>query len=298
MRILLTGTSGQVGGALLPLLERQGNVFALKRDTFDLSRPETLAEILDALKPDLIVNPAAYTAVDRAEDECELAFRVNAKAPAVMAQWGARHGVPMVHVSTDYVFDGSGTEPWREDSAPNPLSVYGASKLAGDQAIVAAAPAHLILRTSWVYAARGTNFLNTMIRLAKEREELRVVADQIGAPTSARVIAETVAKILGAAQGEPGRMLGERGGIVNVACSGETSWHGFATAIVQGMRARRVELRCQRITPIRTDEFPTKARRPTNSRLSMQRLSEFFNQVPPAWDEALHRECLAAPFHN
>jgi dTDP-4-dehydrorhamnose reductase len=293
MRILLTGTSGQVGGALLPLLERLGSVLAPKRDGFDLSRPETLTRVLDAARPELIVNPAAYTAVDRAEDERELAFRVNAEAPAVMAQWAARHGAPMVHVSTDYVFDGSGTEPWCEDSAPNPLSVYGASKLAGDQAIMVAAPAHLIVRTSWTYAAKGTNFLNTMIRLAKEREELRVVADQVGAPTSARVIAESIMNVLSAADGDPGRMLGERGGIVNVACSGETSWHGFASMIVEKMRARGVELRCERITPISTAEFPTKAKRPTNSRLSTQRLSQSFDCSTPQWDEALHRECLA-----
>ncbi|OKO73841.1 dTDP-4-dehydrorhamnose reductase [Bradyrhizobium sp. AS23.2] len=291
MRILVTGTSGQVGGALLPLLEGQGSVLGPKRDAFDLSRPETLGETLDALRPDLIVNPAAYTAVDRAEDERELAFRVNAEAPAAMAKWAARHGVPMIHVSTDYVFDGSGTAPWREDSAPNPLSVYGASKLAGDQAIIAAAPAHLIVRTSWVYAAKGANFLNTIIRLAREREELRVVADQVGAPTPARVIAETVASVLGAAQGDPARMLGERGGILNVACSGETSWHGFATAIVDGMRARGVELKCERITPILTAEFPTKAKRPANSRLRLARLEEAFGIDVVFWAAALDREC-------
>lgn len=295
MRILLTGTSGQVGAALLPLLGRQvaadrGSVVAPRRDAFDLSRPETLAGTLDALAPDLIVNPAAYTAVDRAEDERELAFRVNAEAPAVMAQWAARRGVPMIHVSTDYVFDGSGTEPWREDSAPNPLSAYGASKLAGDEAIIAAAPAHLILRTSWVYAARGANFLNTMIRLAGDREELRVVADQVGAPTSARVIAQALAEILGAARGDPARMLAERGGILNLACSGETSWHGFAAAIVEGMRARGAEPRCRRIVPITTAEYPTRARRPANSRLSLARLRESFGIDVASWTAALDRE--------
>jgi len=294
MRILLTGTSGQVGGALLPLLERQflqrdGRVLAPQRDAFDLSRPETLAETLDVLKPDLIVNPAAYTAVDRAEDERELAFRVNAQAPAVMAQWAARQGVPIIHLSTDYVFDGSGTAPWREDSTPYPLSVYGSSKLAGDRAIISAAPPHLIVRTSWVYAAKGSNFLNTMIRLAGEREELRVVADQIGAPTSARVIAETIAQIL--ADGEPSRMFKAHSGIVNVACSGETSWHGFATAIVEQMRVRGVALACRRIAPIRTDEYPTKAKRPANSRLRLERLSQTFGIVMMPWASVLEREC-------
>jgi len=295
MRILLTGTSGQVGAALLPLLDRQGSVLAPKRDTLDLSRPETLARALDAARPELIVNPAAYTAVDRAEDERELAFRVNAEAPAVMAGWAAQHGVPMVHFSTDYVFDGSGTAPWREDSEPNPLSVYGASKLAGDRAIIAAAPVHLIVRTSWVYAARGINFLNTIIRLAKEREELRVVADQIGAPTSARVIAEAVAELVRTAGPDLGWGLRQRGNILNVACSDETSWHGFATAIVEGARARGMALKCERILPIRTKEFPTRAKRPANSRLSTRRIVETFGIAPLPWRDALARELADVP---
>lgn len=214
---------------------------------------------------------------------------MNAEAPAVMAQWAAYNGVPLIHVSTDYVFDGSGSEPWREDSDPNPLSVYGASKLAGDQAIIAAAPAHLIVRTSWVYAAKGANFLKTMIRLAEEREELRVVADQVDAPTSARVIAETIAKLL-SAEGEPTRMLSERGGIVDVACSGETSWHGFAMAIVEGMRARGVELKVKTIAAIETAEYPTKAKRPGNSRLSLAGLNYSFGVIPMSWDRAFEIE--------
>jgi dTDP-4-dehydrorhamnose reductase len=295
MRILLTGTSGQVGAALLPLLDPQGSVLAPTRDAFDLSRPETLTRALDAARPELIVNPAAYTAVDRAEDERELAFRVNAEAPAVMAKWAARHGVAMVHFSTDYVFDGSGTAPWREESEPNPLSVYGASKLAGDRAITAAAPAHLIVRTSWVYAARGTNFLNTIIRLAKEREELRVVVDQIGAPTSARVIAEAVTEVVRAAGPDIGQGLRQHGGILNVACSGETSWHVFATAIIEGTRARGIALKCERILPIRTEEFPTSAKRPANSRLSTRRIAEAFGIAPPPWRDALARELADLP---
>ncbi|MBR0995463.1 dTDP-4-dehydrorhamnose reductase [Bradyrhizobium japonicum] len=291
MRILLTGTSGQVGAALLPLLELQGSVFAPGRASFDLSRPDALAGALDACRPDLIVNPAAYTAVDRAEDERELAFRANAEAPAAMAAWAARHGVPMIHLSTDYVFDGSGTAPWREDSEPNPLSAYGASKLAGDRAVMEAVPAHLIVRTSWVYAATGANFLNTMIRLAGERDELRIVADQIGAPTSARVIADTIAAVLNAAQGDPARLLKSRGGVLNVACGGETSWHGFASAIVEQMRARGAALKCRRIVPIATAEYPTKARRPANSRLSLARLGEVFGLEVTPWTEALAREC-------
>jgi dTDP-4-dehydrorhamnose reductase len=295
MRILLTGTSGQVGAALLPLLERQGSVLAPKRDAFDLSRPETLTRALDAARPELIVNPAAYTAVDRAEDERELVFRVNAEAPAVMAKWAARHGVAMIHFSTDYVFDGSGMVPWREDGEPNPLSVYGASKLAGDQAIMAEGPAHLIARTSWVYAAKGTNFFNTILRLAKERDELRVVADQFGSPTSARVIAEAVAEVARAARPDIDQGLRQRGGILNVACSGETNWHGFATAIVEGARARGMALKCEGILGIRTEEFPTKAKRPANSRLSTQRIAEVFGIAPLAWRAALALELAELP---
>src|SRR5579859_594530 len=178
MRVLLTGAKGQVGGALFPLLQQFGAIDAPPREEFDLSNPDTLPDALDRLKPDLIINPAAYTAVDRAEDERELAFLVNAKAPAVLAGWAARHEVPLIHFSTDYVFDGSGATPWGEGSPTGPLSVYGASKLAGDAAIEAAAGPHLIARTSWVYSHQGTNFLRTITRLAKERKELRIVADQ------------------------------------------------------------------------------------------------------------------------
>lgn len=288
MRILLTGTSGQVGGALLPLLERQGSVLAPKREAFDLSRPGMLSEALDALRPDLIVNPAAYTAVDRAEDERELAFRVNAEAPAVMAQWAARRGVPLIHFSTDYVFDGSGTEPWREDSEAKPLSVYGSTKLAGDQAIIGAAPAHLIVRTSWIYAAKGANFFNTIIRLAQQREELRIVADQVGAPTSAWVIAGVVANVI--EKFEVDAMFDRSGSILNIACRGETSWHGFAVAIVDGLRARGANLKCTRIVPISTREYPTKAKRPANSRFDLSRLTQLVEPGPPPWDRAVERE--------
>jgi dTDP-4-dehydrorhamnose reductase len=236
MRILLTGTGGQVGSTLRPLLQGRGDVLAPQRAELDLSRPETLVEGLDELKPDLIVNPAAYTAVDRAEDESELAFRVNAQAPSEIARWAAQHRVPLVHFSTDYVFDGSGDKPWCEDSPPGPLSVYGASKLGGETAIRSAGGSHLIVRTSWVYAAKGTNFLRTIARLAGEREELRIVADQIGAPTSARVIATAVVQIL--QETDLASRFAESGGIVNIACTDETSWHGFATAIVAGLRSR------------------------------------------------------------
>jgi dTDP-4-dehydrorhamnose reductase len=200
----------------------------------NLAEPTMLSGALDRLAPDLITNPAAYIAVDRAEDERELAFVVNSDAPGVMAAWAAGRG-PLIHFSTDYVFNGKGETPWREDSPMGPLSVYGASKLAGEEAVRDANGTHLIVRTSWVYAAQGTSFLRTIARLARERSELKVVADQIGSPTSARVIADAVTALLGSdLTSLPGRFERARG-TVNIAASGETSWHSFATRIVEGL---------------------------------------------------------------
>jgi len=290
MKILLTGAGGQVGGALRRLLQDRANIVAPTRETFDLSQPASLVEKLDSIGPDLIINPAAYTAVDRAEDEREMAFRVNAESPEVMAQWAARRGVPLVHFSTDYVFDGSGERPWREDSAPNPLSVYGESKLAGDRAIAGAGGRHLIARTSWVYAATGANFLKTIVRLAGEREELRIVADQIGAPTTADAIARAMVAMLQLTDEDVAAMFESRGGVVNLVCAGETSWHGFATAIVSGLKARGAQFAVKQIVPIASSEFPVKAKRPSNSRLDLTRLRERFDIVMPTWQQALDRE--------
>jgi dTDP-4-dehydrorhamnose reductase len=290
MRILLTGVTGQVGAALRAPLESVGSVIAADRGVLDLSRPEQLASALDRLSPDLIVNPAAYTAVDRAEDERELAFLVNAQAPGTIARWAAGRGVPLIHFSTDYVFDGSGERPWREDDQTGPLSVYGASKLAGEQAIRSAGGPHLVIRTSWVYATHGSNFLRTIASLAHEREELRVVADQFGAPTSARLLAVTVADMLRRSGPRLAERFAASDGLINVSASGETTWHGFATAIVAGLKARNVPLVAQSIQPIPTDAYPTKARRPANSRLDLTRLRGMFRIDPPTWDEALPAE--------
>jgi len=291
MRILLTGASGQVGGALLPLLRARGDdVLTPRRDQFNLADPAALRAWLEAWRPELIVNPAAYTAVDRAEDETALAYRVNAESPAVIAGWAASHQVPLLHFSTDYVYDGSGEAPWREDSPVGPLSAYGASKLAGDQAIAAAGGPHLILRTCWVYAATGSNFLRTIVRLARERPELRIVADQIGAPTSARAIAAAAASLLPDTAAELAARLARDGGVVHVACAGATSWHGFAEAIVTGLRARGATLAVERIVPIGTADFPTKAKRPGNSRLDLSRLNGVFGIPTPSWQEALEVE--------
>lgn len=290
MRILLTGTTGQVGGALCGPLAELGEVISVNRTQLDLSRPETIAETLNELKPDLVVNPAAYTAVDRAEDERSLAFRVNAEAPGALAAWAARSNVPLIHFSTDYVFDGSGERPWCEEDLPSPLSTYGASKLAGEAAIRAAAGTHLIIRTSWVYANTSSNFMLTIARLAIARKELSVVADQYGAPTSARLIADAVVKILAQGEGVLNDRLSRGRGVVNLTSSGETSWHGFATAIVSGMVERGIEVKVDRILPITADNYPTKAKRPRNSRLDARRLAESFGIKTMSWQNALEVE--------
>jgi dTDP-4-dehydrorhamnose reductase len=290
VRILLTGRTGQVGGALCAPLGDLGTVISPDRSQLDLSRPEAISDALDQLKPSLIVNPAAYTAVDRAEDERLLAFRVNADAPKAIAIWAARHKVPLVHFSTDYVFDGSGERPWREDDAPGPLSTYGASKLAGEAAIVAVGGEHLIIRTSWVYANRGQNFMLTIARLAAERKELRIVSDQFGAPTSARVIADAVMKVLTAKQADPATLFLHECGIINVSSSGETSWCGFAAAIVAGLKNRGLHVETECVVPIKAEEYPTKARRPRNSRLDLGRLQEIFGIRTLSWQEALEIE--------
>ena len=304
MRILLTGVTGQVGNALCAPLASIGSVVAADRALLDLSRPGDVPEILDKIVPDLIVNPAAYTAVDQAEDERELAYRVNAESPGIMAQWASSRDIPIVHFSTDYVFDGSGDRPWREDDPTGPLSVYGASKFAGERAIREAGGRHLIVRTSWVFASQGRNFLNTIVRLARERSELRIVADQIGAPTSARSIAKTLTRILGceshaAAPAGLGDLIGQAferaGGVVHLAASGETSWHGFAGAIVDGLRARGAQLAVNTIVAIETRDFPTKATRPPNSRLDIGRLNSAFGIKMPHWRDALDAELDDVP---
>jgi dTDP-4-dehydrorhamnose reductase len=290
MRILLTGVSGQVGGALLPRLAALGSVIASNAPTLDLAQPDAIAAVLDRLAPDLIVNPAAYTAVDRAEDEPERAMTVNAHAPAAIARWAAAHAVPLIHFSTDYVYSGEGARPWREDDAPQPLSAYGASKLAGDRAILAAGGFPLILRTSWVYAAHGRNFLRTLARRARERTELAIVADQIGAPTSAALLANCVAAIVVGGRDALRAQALAAGGLVHIAAAGETSWHGFACAIVEGLRARGISLAAERVLAIRSEDYPTRARRPRNSRLDLTRLRKLFGLTPMTWREALSPE--------
>ncbi|SFI08983.1 dTDP-4-dehydrorhamnose reductase [Bradyrhizobium sp. Gha] len=291
MRILLTGTRGQVGGALLPLLERKHTVIAPTRADLDLSKPDSIEAQLDEVRPDLVINPAAYTAVDRAEDEEALALLVNAKAPAAMARWAASNRVPIVHFSTDYVFAGGGNNAWREDDPTGPLSVYGRTKLAGEREVRNAGGSHLVIRTAWVYAAQGANFMRTMIRLAKERDTLRVVADQFGTPTSASTIATTLVQILEQQPAEDlPRHFARAGGLLHLTNSGSTSWHGFASEIINSLHARGVALKTAVVTPIATADYPTKATRPSNSRLDLTRLKDAYGIVPKPWEQALQSE--------
>ena len=290
MRILVTGANGQVGSALLSSLGALGSVVPVTRADLDLSFAASIEPTLNRLNPDLLINPAAYTAVDRAEDEPDLAHLINAEAPGIMARWAAARGVPFVHFSTDYVFDGSGERPWCERDSARPLSVYGASKFAGEEFVRAANGPHLIVRTSWVYAAEGRNFLRTIARLAAERDELRIVSDQIGAPTSARTIADSIAQMLAAGYSDLARSFDGADRLVHLAAAGETSWHGFATAIVDGLRTRGARLKVRAIVPIATRDYPTKARRPGNSRLSLERLQRSFGIDTPDWNEALDAE--------
>lgn len=296
MRVLLTGVTGQVGGAIRSALqhdaEMHAEILAMTRQDFDLSRPETLAPVLDRLQPDLIINPAAYTAVDQAEDEPELAFCANADAPAAMARWAANRDVPFLHLSTDYVFSGNGERAWTEDDPCEPLSVYGKSKLAGERLIAEAKGTSLVLRTSWVYAATGKNFFRTMARLAAERPELSVVADQFGAPTSARSIAQAVRTIVTTGREAMTASFAEAGGVVHLTNTGVTSWHGFAEAIVNGLSGGGLDIKATTVTPIRTSDFPTKARRPANSRLDLTRLNRLFRISPLDWRAALNIEML------
>lgn len=287
MKVLLLGGNGQVGRELRRSLAPLGELVVATRDggdadaVADFDAPETLTTLIAGIAPDVVVNAAAYTAVDKAETDADAAFRINAEAPAAIARACAVSGALLVHYSTDYVFDGSATRPYREDHATAPLGVYGESKLAGEQAIRASGARHAILRTAWVYAAHGKNFLLTMLRLAGEREELRVVADQIGAPTPAAWIADATAVLI--------RQGVDTSGTWHLAAGGETSWHGFAEAIIDEAHLRGLIGRKPRVVAIRTSDYPTPARRPAYSALDTARLQRDFGILPPDWREGLRR---------
>lgn len=286
MRILLSGKTGQLGRALAATLRDVGDVRALGRDEFDLTSQDSMQRALVEIHPDLIINAAAYTAVDKAESERDLAMAVNGDAPGFMARWAAENDAAILHYSTDYVFDGSATEPYREDDTPNPINIYGETKRAGEIAVAKAGARHLIIRTSWVYDAEGSNFLRTILRLARERTSLQIVADQRGAPTPAWWLAEASRQIVFASSS---KSLFEKGhgGLLHAAPTGITSWHGFATAIIDEMRQRSIPLAVDTIEPIPTSGYPTPAARPQNSTLCLNRLKFEFGNTPPTWHEAL-----------
>jgi dTDP-4-dehydrorhamnose reductase len=285
---MVTGADGQVGWELRRSLAPLGTVIALSRAQCDLAQPERLPDVVRGLCPDAIVNAAAYTAVDDAEREEDVATVVNGRAPGVLARAAAKAGALMIHYSTDYVFDGRKAAPYTEDDPPCPLNAYGRSKLAGETAVRQAGGAALILRTSWVYGRRGRNFLRTMLALSRERDELRVVDDQTGAPTSAAEIAQATAAIIEAAVHEraEGRFAP---GLYHLTASGATSWHGFAAALMAGaMRGGLLPRgRTPRLVPVASEDFQRPAARPKNSRLDGGRLQARFGVALPAWEEGL-----------
>jgi dTDP-4-dehydrorhamnose reductase len=286
MKILISGQHGQVSRELQRRLGATCELVVLGRDQLDLAYPHQIRQQVQRVRPDLIINAAAHTAVDQAESEPEAAFAINATAPGILAEEALALDIPLIHYSTDYVFDGSKSEPYNEADAPNPLGVYGKSKLAGEQAITAVQGKHLILRTSWVYSSHGRNFLLTMQRLLQEKAQLRIVADQIGAPTWAGTIANSTLALIERWQG------GQTGawGTYHLTAQGETSWFGFAQAIGEALRQQGKP--CATLVPIPSSDYPTPAARPLNSRLDCTRLQREWAVSQPDWQTAL-RECLA-----
>lgn len=291
MKILLFGKSGQVGRELQRSLAPLGEVVALGSSgepwPSDFRQPEDLRETIQAVKPQVIVNSAAYTAVDRAETEVETARAINAVAPRVLAEAAHACGAWLVHYSTDYVFDGSGSRPWTEDDAPAPLNVYGQTKLEGEQAVCSACPRHLVFRTSWVYARHGGNFIRTVLRLAAERETLRLVDDQVGAPTGADLIADVTAHALRQVLSQP-----RLAGLYHLSASGETSWFAYARYLLDEARRRNEvarTMKVQTMESIPSSVYPTPARRPRNSRLDTRRLQSTFGLYLPPWQPGVVR---------
>ena len=291
MRILLLGKNGQVGWELQRALAPLGELTACDFDSpdelrADFSRPQALPALVERVRPDVIVNAAAHTAVDRAEAEPDLAQRINAEAPGVLAQAAAARGALLLHYSTDYVFDGSGQEPRAEDAPAAPLSVYGRTKLEGEQAIRAAGCAHLILRTSWVYAARGGNFARTMLRLAAERDALSVIDDQVGAPTGAELLADVSAHAIAQLRARP-----DKAGIYHLAAAGETNWFSYAKHVIARAQSTQsaIEYVVKDILPIPSSAYPVAATRPHNSRLDTRKLRTAFDLHLPPWQAGVDR---------
>jgi len=291
MRLLVLGHLGQVGVELQQTLAPLGTLVLADKESVELAEPRSIRQLLARANADIVVNAAAYTAVDKAEAEPELALAINGTAPGVIAEEVSRTGALLIHYSTDYVFDGTKPAAWLESDEPNPINAYGRSKLAGERAVAAAGTRYYIFRTSWVYAAHGANFLRTILRLAAEREELRIVEDQIGAPTSARMIAEaTVLAIAGAIDLRTGAERSDMPayGLYQMTCAGQTSWFGFAKEFVGCVAARQPGRRFARLIPIRSSEYPLPARRPANSVLSNTKLAQAFGLQLPDWRTSLY----------
>lgn len=287
-RILIFGKNGQVGYELCRTLSTLGEIYAVDIDECDLTDKASIINTLDGYKPTVIANAAAYTAVDKAESERELAFKLNADAPGIMADWAAKHDSLMIHYSTDYVLDGTKKEPWTEEDKPKPLNIYGESKLAGDLNIQSSGCNHLIFRTSWVYGARGKNFYLTMKKLLQEKDEIRVVNDQYGAPTWCRTIAEATAQALAQIQSPMCcAALHKISGIYNLTNSGATTWYGFTQEIRSSFLSANRDLQLAAVYPISSTEYPTAAIRPANSSLSLNKLSNTFGITPPEWSTVL-----------
>ncbi len=292
--ILVTGVNGQVGWELQRVLAPLGKVIALTREQLDLSQPDAIRTCVRAHRPDYILNPAAYTAVDKAESDTTLAMAVNGIAPGIFAEEAKKLGALLIHYSTDYVFDGTKTAPYVETDSPNPKSVYGKTKLAGEQAIQAIAGRHFILRTSWVYGVHGGNFIKTILRLAKERSELRIVADQFGAPTSAHLIAQATLQILQHAQRDAAPS-----GVYHLTTGGQTNWHYYAQEIVRLAQQYDDALAQKTLTihPIATHEYPLPAPRPHNSVLATEKIKQTFGVDLPQWNEEL-AQCMRQLYTN
>lgn len=288
IKIAILAPTGQVGFELVRSLSVLGEVFAIGRQNVDFRDLLRLSQMIDGIRPNVIVNAAAYTAVDKAESEQEQAFAINEQLPLTLAQLANKHQALLVHYSTDYVYPGTGDAPWCESDKTGPLSIYGQSKLAGDQAITSHCQKYLIFRTSWVYAARGNNFMKTMLKLAQSREELKIVGDQFGSPTSARLIAQTSVLVIQKMLQKGGQMY-ELNGIYHLASSGYTTWHGFANEIFNLAYQADIKLmlKPESVISISTEEYPTPAKRPKNSRLNVDKIEQTFNLTMPNWQTQL-----------
>ena len=288
-KILLTGKNGQIGWELQRTLSSLGDIVVVGHHEMDLANPDSIRKVIRQVQPELIVNAAAYTAVDKAESEPDLAMAINGVAPGIMAEEAKRLNAAIIHYSTDYVFDGNSERPYTEDDTPNPLNVYGTTKLAGERAIQASGVPHLILRTSWVYGARGRNFLLTMLRLAKEKNELKIVNDQIGAPTWCRLLAEVTSQMIAQHYSPVSRQaisISEASGLYHVVPTGSVSWHGFAAKILEGVSSH-VSHALPKLISIPASDYPAPARRPQNSRMTSGKLSNIYGLAMPHWEKSL-----------